>query len=225
MRKSIYPLLSGGVDSTIATLKIMSSNDFDIIQPIFINYGQKACEQEWKSVCNVSARLAKLVKGNRIFRNPKRIDLACSSMSKSGIFQWSKSLLLTGDQKGDPYVENRNMILLSVAASFVESQIGKAQEGVIIAGFRDEWPDTQREFVASMNRVLSFLLAKKEKYIRIEAPIIDYGPHGKCRMVKDFWKYRNILELTWSCWNPLRGERCRICDACRGRKQALELKH
>lgn len=195
------------------------------MQPIFINYGQKACRQEWKAVCDVSKKLARPIKGTKIvFHSPKRIILMCSPKDTGGIFRWTNSKLITGNLAGNPYIENRNMILLSVTASFVESQIKQSEEGIIVTGFRDEWPDTQREFVALLNCLLAFLLSETGKSIKIEAPIIDYGPNGKAKMVKDFRQYKDIIELTWSCYNPdsVTGEPCRICEACRDRKQAFE---
>jgi len=200
----------------------MEKKDFVKMQPIFINYGQKACKQEWNSVCNISVRLAKLLEEDEVaFYGPKRIELSCTSENYLGIFQWSKSKLITGNASGDPYVENRNMILLSVAASFVETQIKQFDEGIIITGFRDEWEDTQRHFVGLINGILLFLLSKKEKRIKIEAPITDYGPYGKTKMVKDFQRYMDIIRLTWSCYTPVKGEPCGRCEACKQRTKAF----
>lgn len=218
----IFPLLSGGVDSTIAILARMANRDFDEIHPMFINYGQKACKQEWNSVCRVSRKLAKLIEGDTVsFHNPIRIDLSCTSIDYVRIFQWSKSQLITGKLDANPYVENRNMILISVASSFVESRINEHERGTIITGFRDEWPDTQREFVTLMNRLLKFLLSDKRKIITVEAPIINFGPQGKAKMVAAFQRYKEILDLTWSCYNPTGGKPCQKCKACRDRKQAF----
>ena len=71
MTKRVCSLLSGGIDSTIATLKRIQLSDFVELQPIFFDYRQKAREQEWASVCNVSQQLARLLdeKVTR-FRNP-----------------------------------------------------------------------------------------------------------------------------------------------------------
>jgi len=221
MNKNIYPLLSGGIDSTIAILKRISTRDFGKLQPIFINYGQKACEQEWNSTCSVSEKIAKLLEDDKIiFLSPKRIDLSFPHWSTK-VFHWSRSKLITGNLAESPYVENRNLILLSIAASFVESQIEESDEGIIVTGFRDEYPDTKREFVAFMNCLLAFLLHESKKSIKIEAPIIDYGPDGKRKMIKDFQRYNDIIRLTWSCYNPVDGNPCLKCEACVDRKQAL----
>lgn len=218
----MYPLLSGGIDSTIATIKRILEGDFAEVQPIFVNYGQKACEQEWKAARTVTNKMSELLGMRRtLFHTPKRIDLYCHSEGKLSIFQWSRSKIITGNSASSPYAENRNLILLSVAASFVESQIGNSDEGTIVTGFRDEYPDTQREFVALLNCLLSFLLSKTKKTIRVEAPVIGYGPDGKARMIKDFEKYLDIIKSTWSCYIPRNGKQCHRCEACRDRKESL----
>jgi 7-cyano-7-deazaguanine synthase len=221
MINKIYPLLSGGIDSTIAAIKKIKSLESSEIQPIFIDYGQKAHEQEWNSVLEVSRKLAKLVNERKtVFKKPKRIVLSCTT-SQDRIFQWSRSRLIIGNVGKDPYVENRNMILISAAASYAESQIEESQQGIIITGFRDEYSDTRREFVSSLNSIFKILLAEKRKTIRIEAPIIDYGPTGKGRLLFDFQKYKEIIDLTWSCYEPEDGKPCKKCQACTGRKDAL----
>jgi 7-cyano-7-deazaguanine synthase len=215
MTKKLYPLLSGGIDSTIGTLKRIQVRDFSEIQPIFIDYGQKARELEWNSVLAVSQKLAGLADdGNTMFRSPKRIVFSCIT-DQNRIFQWSRSRLIIGNSGEDPYVENRNMILVSTAASYVESQIGESEYGAIITGFRDEYSDTKREFVASLNCLLKILLAERKKTVQVEAPIIDYGPRGKGKLLADFQEYKNIIDLTWSCYEPENGKPCMKCQACR----------
>ena len=220
MVRRIYSLLSGGIDSTIATLKRIQKSDYVELQPIFIDYGQKAREQEWNSVCNVSKKLALLVDTRAVhFRNPKRIDLSTPEQTERA-FGWSKSKIIKGSAGQNPYLENRNMVLLSLASSYVESQIKEHEEGIIVTGFRNEFPDTQKEFVDLMNDLFAFLLLEK-KTVTIETPIIDYGPRGKARLLKDFRKFKEIIDLTWSCYEPDNGKPCQKCGACTDRKQAF----
>jgi queuosine biosynthesis protein QueC len=221
MVRRIYSLLSGGIDSTIATLKRIQKSDYDELQPIFIDYGQKAREQEWNSVYNVSKKLALLVDIRAVnFRNPKRIDLLTHEQTER-VFGWSKSKIMKGSVGQDPYLENRNMVLLSLAASYVESQIKEHEEGIIVTGFRNEFPDTQKEFVGLMNNLFAFLLLEKKKIVSIETPIIDYGPRGKALLLKDFRKFKEIIDLTWSCYEPDNDKPCQRCEACTDRKQAF----
>jgi 7-cyano-7-deazaguanine synthase len=221
MIEKLYPLLSGGIDSTIATLKRIQKRDFRELQSIFIDYGQKARQEEWGSVLAVSQKLVELIDGRDVvFRNPKRIILSCTT-GQDRIFQWSRSRLIIGNSGKDPYVENRNMILISTAASYVESQIGKSEHGIIITGFRNEYSDTRREFIAALNRLFKVLLDGKKKIVSVEAPIIDYGPRGKGKLLSDFKKYSDIISLTWSCYEPVAGKPCKKCQACTDRKDAF----
>jgi len=217
----IFPLLSGGIDSTIAILERLKNRDFTKMQPIFINYGQKAWKQEWIAVQKISEKIAELPNlDEKIFLNPQYIDLNCVS-EDTKIFNWSKSQLITGKSDADPYLENRNMVLLSIGASFVESKILPGDTGIIITGFRNEWEDTQKDFVKSINEVFEFLFSEKKKTIRVETPIIKYGPKGKTKMVNTYQKYKYILDLTWSCYTPkITVESCRNCEACRNRTKA-----
>lgn len=144
-----------------------------------------------------------------------------SAADQDRIFQWSRSRLILGNSGEDPYVENRNLVLISTAASYAESQIEKSQQGIIVTGFRDEYSDTRREFVASLNCLFKILLDGKKKAIRIEAPIIEYGSRGKGKLLSDFQKYKEIICLTWSCYEPEDGKPCKKCQACTGRKDAF----
>jgi 7-cyano-7-deazaguanine synthase len=223
MTRKIYPLLSGGMDSTIATLKRIQQSDFVEVQPIFINYGQKAIEQEWNSVRKVSQKIAVLVDNSVAdFRTPKRIDLSSTTDKTERIFAWSKSHLLIGNEGKNPYVENRNMVLLSIASSYVESQIRKSEDGIIVTGFRDEWPDTTGKFVSLLNALFAFLLQKEKKTITIQAPLIDYNLRDKAQMLEAFKNFRDIIDLTWSCYEPHGDEPCHKCRACTTRDEAFD---
>jgi 7-cyano-7-deazaguanine synthase len=222
--KKLYPLLSGGVDSTIAMLKRIQQNDFSDFQPVFFDYGQKARKEEWTAVSRVSKEIQRLdlIPEKVCFHEPKFVELSSSQHGgANSIFAWSRSELIDQKAVNNPYLENRNMILLSIIASYVESQISENDEAVIITGFRNEFPDTKAEFVFQLNSLLAFLLKETKKKISIEAPIIDYGPGGKRKMILDFKAYENIINLTWSCYRPIDGKPCNKCDACRDRKQAF----
>ena len=180
MKRVIFPLLSGGVDSTIATLKRLETEDYTAVQPIFINYGQRVCEKEWTAVTKITKMIAERFEDDTIrFIEPKRINLRSCPQGDNEIFHWSKSQLFTGDPNGCPYVENRNMILLSIAASFAETKIGEYDEGIIITGFRNEYSDTEHMFTEFMNRVFDFVYTPIKKIIRIENPVVIYGAEGK----------------------------------------------
>lgn len=208
-------LLSGGLDSTIAALRTIERKDCVRVIPVFINYGQKSLEQEWKSVMRVTENMKRLY-GNRKMEieSPVKIDL--NSKREFGIFNWSKSKLMTGNRKASDYVENRNMILISTVASYAESVKGDSEEAVIVTGFRNEWEDTSPEFVDAINNVFKVL----KTGVRVEAPIIQF--RDKNELLKAHKEYRPFFDLTWSCYTPINGQPCGNCSACTLRKEALE---
>ena len=209
-----FILLSGGLDSTIAGLNVIERNDFERIAPVFVNYGQKSVEQEWDSVRKVVENMKILYgdKGVKI-EPPVRVDL--KTREGFGIFDWSKSKLITGNRKASDYIENRNMILISVVASYAESVITENQEAVIVTGFRHEWEDTSPEFVDAINSVFKVL----NNRVRLEAPVIKF--RDKKMLLKVHEKYRQFFDLTWSCYTPANGKPCGTCSACTSRKEAL----
>ncbi len=208
-------LLSGGIDSTIAALKMVERKDCTRIIPVFINYGQKSLEQEWNSVLKVAENMKRLY-GDRIlkFESPVRIDLG--SEKEFGIFNWSKSRLITGDRKASDYVENRNMILISIVASYAESVKRDDEEAIVVTGFRNEWEDTSPKFVDAINDVFKVL----KTGVRVEAPVIQF--RDKNELLKAHEKYREFFDLTWSCYTPINGKPCGNCSACISRQEALE---
>ena len=217
MSKVYFLLLSGGMDSTIAGLKIIERNDCERIIPVFVNYGQKSVEHEWDSVKKVAKKMKVFASDKGItLEQPVRIDL--KTKEGFGTFDWSKSQLLTGNSKASAYVENRNMILISVVASYAESMIRGKEEAVIATGFRHEWEDTSPEFVNAINNVFKVL----NNRVRVEAPVIQFK--NKKKLVREHEKYKQFFDLTWSCYMPANGKPCGICDACTNRKEALKSK-
>jgi 7-cyano-7-deazaguanine synthase len=175
-------------------------------------------------VRNISKEIANMLinYGQIRLQQPKLIALSSGS-EKTNVFSWSKSELIIGNTGKSPYVENRNMVLISITASFIESQIGKGEIGILVTGFRDEYPDTMLEFVNLLNSLFAYLLAEEDKTIAIETPIIHFGKEGKRDLVAFFIKdYRKIINLTWSCYEPKEGKPCGECFACISRDNAIQ---
>jgi len=124
--------------------------------------------------------------------------------------------LITGNPQDKAYVENRNMILISVVASYAESVIAEKEEAVIVTGFRDEFQDTSPKFVDAINCVFEIL----DNKVRVEAPIVLFTDKGE--LIKSHEKYRKILDRTWSCYTQVDGKPCHKCEACIDRQEALE---
>lgn len=190
------------------------------IIPVFIDYGQKSRKQEWYAVNRVSERLKQEANSKEIkFFSPIRIVLASHPKDGLGLFEWSKSMLLEGSKSDYPEVENRNMVLISLVASYAKSCISPNEKAVIVTGFRDEFYDTRREFVEQLNKLFQSMKAK----IAISAPVIAYkGDVGKKRLVDEYSRsgYGDLISMTWSCYEPFKNRPCGKCPACTKRDKA-----
>jgi len=215
LNKVYFLSLSGGMDSTIAGLKILENVNNTQVFPIFINYGQKSVDQEWISVQKVMRKMKEYFECKEILIvDPIRINL--KKIKGYGIFDWSESMLITGNEES-PYLENRNMILLSIIASFAEEKINEKEKAIIITGFRGGYEDTSQSFVEAINNVFNVLSLR----VRVEAPIINY--ENKALLLKEHSKYSEFWDLTWSCYKPVEGNPCGKCPACKDRAKALHM--
>jgi 7-cyano-7-deazaguanine synthase len=208
MKKAIV-LLSGGIDSATA-LYIARSKGFRPEALIF-DYGQ---------------------------RHRKEIDFAKRVAKKAGCpyrviklsFPWKAgSLLDRGEpvpelrpperiKKGIPstYVPARNLIFLTVAASFAESVKARA----IFIGAHSEdysgYPDCRKGFFDIFRKLIA-AGTKDGKFIKIYTPLLK---KPKRDIIRRGLKLKVPYELTWSCYKG--GKRpCGVCDSCFFRKKAF----
>ncbi len=195
MKRGIaYPLFSGGLDSTILTLDAI--NQYEEVKPIFFNRGQTALYNERKAVKNISE------KGSF---NDKIINLNVG-------LTWNRP-------DGFPC---RNMILMLIAASYIESNYDNYS--TVLLGFNsDDTEDTSKEIIDILNKGISEGVRnnKEDARIRFEAPYIDLTKmnlldYGISKGFNDYF------ELTWSCWKDGRnfGDKpCGKCYACESREK------
>jgi len=113
-------LFSGGLDSTYSLFKLttdINKNKAEKhnIQPLHIDYGQFAASSEWISVNNVIEFLRSKLDSSDFLLPPTKMNL------KSELFTWCDNVAFTGKEKGDETCEiyNRNMVLISVLASYL----------------------------------------------------------------------------------------------------------
>lgn len=225
MKKVLFLLLSGGVDSTLAALKAIqkeNSSSVSRVVPVFIDYGQKSKKHEWDAVSRVSERIIEEANAKEIrFDSPVRIHLASRPRNGLKIFEWSDSMLIKGGKSDVAEIENRNMVLISIVASYAKSLTPPNERAVIITGFRNEFYDTSQEFVKQMNSVFE----SSKMRVTVDAPVIEYkGVVGKKKLVDEFESrgYGDLIEMTWSCYTPKNDGPCGECPACIGRNKATE---
>lgn len=213
MKKAIV-LLSGGLDSSTA-LYVAKSQGFDELYALTFEYGQKH-ERELESAAKI-ARAAG-VKEHRI------VNLLLN--------QWKGCALTDPDvtiENGDvqrtdipaTYVPARNMVFLSVAASWADAlDITDIFIGVSEVDYSG-YVDCRAEFIEAMEKAINqgtVLGAEKHKHITIHTPFMQLSKaeeiHLGTRLGVDY-------ALTWSCYRG--GEQpCGTCDSCLLRAKAFD---
>ena len=205
-------LLSGGLDSATA-LYLARSKGYEIYALSF-DYGQKHA-RELEAARQVAIAVA--VKEHKIV-----------NLSLSG---WGSSSLTNNDidvAKGElnsqeipaTYVPARNMIFLSVAASYAEA-IG-AQDIFIGVSQVDYsgYVDCRKEFIDAMEAAINLgtvCAVEEDRPINVQTPFIDMT---KADEIKLGMELGVDYSLTWSCYKG--GEKpCGVCDSCLLRAKAF----
>ena len=207
--KGVVVVLSGGMDSTIAMRLCVQRYGANNVRALTFDYGQKQ---------KIEIEKAKITTSHYGVKH-KIFDLSVLGEISKGFsanVDSDISMPTIKDVLGDPrpktYVPNRNMILMSVAASFAEV------EGfdTIIMGLQihDEYGyhDTTGRFVNKVNDVLSENRIIK---IRVIAPFAKLSKVDELRILYDLEGSLSLTQHTLTCYNPNdKGESCGRCPSC-----------
>lgn len=202
-------ILSGGLDSTVLLYDsyVKYGNN---LHTLTYDYGQK----HMKEIDCAFKISKKLNIHNRILDVTFIKSIARSALTSSDIDVPNIKDVL-GDPQPVSYVPNRNMMLLSIAASYAESinadeVIYGAQAHDTFSGYWDASP----EFLTAINNVLN--LNRRNK-IQITAPFINMN---KTDIVKLGQKLNVDYSDTWTCYNG-REKACGTCPTCANRLKAF----
>lgn len=207
-------LLSGGLDSTVAMYK--AKNDgFDELYALSFDYGQRhACEL---ACAKTSAEKIGVVAHNVV---NLKLDLWGGSSLTDKSMKVEEGNM-DAEEIPNTYVPARNMVFLSVAASFAEAvgardiYIGVSE--VDYSGY----VDCREEFIKSMENTINqgtVCAVEKGEKIKIHAPFIH---KTKAQEIKLGWELGVDFDDTWSCYNG--GDApCGVCDSCLLRDKAFE---
>jgi 7-cyano-7-deazaguanine synthase len=217
-----YALFSGGFDSTLAILKVISGKNPIELIPVFFDYGQKSRVEEARAVKRLVPAFRERSKHpHTVIRDCRMFNI---ESLKTGLFSWSESAILEGRPKHeDTDVENRNMILISCLASVIMADWKRSQTNnitEIITGFTNAWYDTNLSFIRDLNK----LFRDAGKPIKVIAPLIPRGQKGgmtpeQLTEIADSLNALSLLkEMSWSCYYPQNGEPCGKCEPCKKRK-------
>jgi len=203
-------LLSGGIDSATA-LYIAKKKGFRPTALIF-DYGQRH-KKEIESARRIAAKAKcgyKVIKvdfprkGSALLSGKERVPV------RRSLSEIKKTIPST-------YVPARNLIFLSIAASFAESMKAKA---VFIGAHSQDYPgypDCRGEFFDLFRKVIA-AGTKYGKYLKIYAPLVN---KKKSEIIKTAIRLKVPLELTWSCYKGGRAP-CGVCDSCFFKKKAYK---
>lgn len=212
MKKAVV-LLSGGLDSSIA-IHLAKSEGFEIYALSF-DYGQKHNKE---------------LEGARA--TAKKVGVKEHNTVTLQLNLWGGSSLTDSQmnvEDGDTtrtdipqtYVPARNMVFLSVAASYAEA-IG-AQDIYIGVSEVDYsgYVDCRHEFIESMEKAINMgtvMAVEEGKKIKIHTPFIN---KTKAEEITLGVKLGVDFSLTWSCYRG-GAKPCGKCDSCLLRAKAFK---
>lgn len=212
MKKAIV-LLSGGLDSTTA-LYYAKNQGFDEIYALTFEYGQKH-DKELKSAAAVAKTAG--VKEHKIVNLLLNQWKGCS-LTDSGVEIEDGNV--TRDGIPATYVPARNMVFLSVAASYADAlNICDIFIGVSEVDYSG-YVDCREEFIKAMENAVNLgtlLGAEKKQKITLHTPFMHMTKADEVRLGA---KLGVDFGQTWTCY---RGEEkpCGTCDSCLLRAKAF----
>ena len=207
--KGCVAILSGGMDSTIAMRLAVEKYRKENVSALTFYYGQKQ-KREIEM-----ARMSTHMLGVK----HKVVDasfLGDISKGFSANVDTDMAMPTIEDVLGDPrpktYVPNRNMILMSIAAAFAETQ----NVDTVICGLQvhDEYGyhDTTQRWVDKVNDLLSENRIIK---IKLTAPFSKLSKYDELKILQELDGNLMLASFTLTCYNPDDQHRsCGVCPSC-----------
>lgn len=198
MSKFIH-LFSGGLDSTALLYDLLDQGAH--VHCLLFDYGQRHSKE-----LRYAAKTCE-----KFSLSYDRIDLPHKLFGRSSLTKSEGPL--TGKST---VVPNRNMVMLSMAASFALSCGGTAVTWAANADDEATYPDCRIEFYRAMNAALRIC---DNRRMEIHAPYLT-GGKTKADIVRLALHLKVPLEETWSCYQG--GDiPCGKCGACEVRDAAI----
>jgi len=216
-------LVSGGMDSVVLTHYLKKIKKVNKIKLVFVDYGQKAFEEEKFCVENLSEDVEAELK----IIDAKWLGQISTSLINKEIKRDIKEI------KGENeliswYVPCRNAIFLLMGLAVAEAEfISKKEKYEIYLGIKEEgelrFKDTTPEFLDVMNLLPEF--CTQEGNYKFVAPFLDKEKEGVIELAREL---KIDLNKTYSCYigkgfdeneTPIH---CGICGSCKARKKAFK---
>jgi len=206
MKEDCVAVLSGGLDSTVMTYRLVNEGRTPLL--VTFTYGQR----HDKEILMAKRTAEKLGLSHLVLSLPLDNIFSSSSLLKGG-----KDIPVgtySVENQKSTVVPNRNMILLSICAGIAEDRgLSKVYYG---AHKNDTavYPDCRPEFIRAVSAA-----TEAGTYCRVQviAPFMDFS---KADIVSDGARLRVPFEDTWSCYSG--GETaCGMCGTCVERREAF----
>jgi 7-cyano-7-deazaguanine synthase len=211
MNKKAVCILSGGMDSTLATY-LAKNEGYEIIA-VHFNYGQRTEHKELEAFRNICIELN--VKEKYEINIPFFTQIGASALTDTSI-----DVPTGGIEAGVPitYVPFRNGIFLSIATAVAEKHGAEALYIGVVEEDSSGYPDCTDTFIDKMQGAMN-QGTKEETKLTIKTPLVHMT---KEMIVKKALELNVALEHTWSCYQN-EDKACGVCDSCRLRLRGFEL--
>ncbi len=207
--KGVAVILSGGMDSSIALRLCVEKYGKHNVRALTFDYGQRQ-RREIAMATRVCKRLGVRQDIVRLTYLKKFCEGYSANVDRKVKMPTIKEVL--GDPSPKTEVPFRNMMLLTIAASF--SQVTNLEH--IICGLQVHdaygyW-DTTEDFITKMNAVLD--LNRKDK-IKVIAPFSSLSKYEEINILNELDGDLTLLENTLTCYDPdSKGKSCGKCPSC-----------
>jgi 7-cyano-7-deazaguanine synthase len=188
---SIVTLTSGGLDSTL--MAVLARDEKLEQYPLFIDYGQLAAAQEWRTCLSVYRKLR--------LPKPVRMDLGgFGHLIPSGIT--SRTLRINEDA----FLPGRNLLFLVAGAAYCSAKKASAVMIGLLTDAQRIFPDQSTQFLESCEKLIELAIGSR---IRVVAPLIGLSKKDVLQLIK-----KRRIQGTYSCHSG-RAKPCGICVSCR----------
>lgn len=188
---SVVTLVSGGLDSLLVAC--LAKEEGLTQFPLFIDYGQRAREQEYAACLQGMAHLGL----------PKPVTAGLGGygeLIRSGLTDKSQRVY------EDAYTPGRNLLFLLAGAAYAAKVGADAVSIGLLHEDSSLFPDQTRRFLQSAEATLELAVAKP---IRVLAPLAEFHKSDVVRLAKE-----KALSGSYSC-HLGEAEPCGACIACR----------
>lgn len=211
-QKKAVIILSGGLDSTTC-MGIAQEQGYELY-PITFHYGQRHLI-ELKKAKQVAEYYGTLSR-HKVVRLDFLKEFGGSALTDESIHVPKVD---SGEHAGGEshipvtYVPGRNLLFLSIGASYAEVIGADAIFIGVNALDYSGYPDCRPEFIEKMEDLIAVATKAgvEGQRIQLETPLIQWT---KAKIVEEGTKLKVPYHLTTSCYNGLE-EACGECDSCR----------